>query len=45
MPKYLPELGAKLIIPEEEMNLAEDDQDIPDKWDFDNEDHVKVCQY
>ena len=42
MPKYQPELGTKLIIPEEEIMTEECDTDIPDVWDLENPDHVKV---
>lgn len=44
MPKYQPELGTKLIIPEEEMITEDIDQDVPDQWDLENPDHVKVSQ-
>ena len=44
MPKYQPELGTKLIIPEEEIMTEECDTDIPDVWDLENPDHVKVQQ-
>ena len=42
MPKYQPELGTKLIIPEEEIMTEECDTDIPDVWDLEKPDHVKV---
>jgi len=43
MPKYLPEMGTKLIIPEEEMNFPDGDEDVPLQWDLENKEHVKVC--
>lgn len=42
MPKYQPDLGTKLVIPEEEINLPDLDEDVPDTWDLDDPDHVKV---
>lgn len=43
MPKYQPDLGTKLVIPEEEINLPDVEEDIPDVWDLNDPDHVKVC--
>lgn len=41
MPKYHPELGTKLVIPEEEMNYMETEEE-PAGWDLSNPDHTRV---
>lgn len=41
MPKYQSDLGTKLVIPEEEMNFSDEEED-EGGLDLDNPEHVKV---
>lgn len=45
MPHYQPEMGTKLVIPEEDLDIQVDsDDDVPvSELDMQNPEHVKVC--